>query len=87
MSDNMRQSFTDKAGNALKPENEKSTTERMGDTVKGKADSAASSAQPEGEKSYMQQASDSLSGNQNENSDSLLGKAKGAMGMGGGNQK
>ncbi|KAL5504814.1 hypothetical protein ACEPAH_7477 [Sanghuangporus vaninii] len=80
MSDNFRQSFTDKAENAVKPESEKSTTERAGDTVKGKADSAASSVQPESEKSYTQQAGDMFSGNSNENSESLVDKAKNMLG-------
>ncbi|KAH8109988.1 heat shock protein 9/12-domain-containing protein [Phellopilus nigrolimitatus] len=85
MSDSMRQSFGDKAQNAMKPENEKSTTERMGDTFSGKADSAASSMQPESEKSYTQKMGDTFSGNSNDNSDSMMDKAKNAMGMGGGN--
>jgi hypothetical protein len=63
-----RESFTSKAGAALKPDSEKSTTEHIGDTLKGKADSAASTAQPESEKSYTQQAGDAVSGNSNENS-------------------
>ena len=65
MSDQCRQSLTDKAADALKvpssltpsrpshsplilqPDSEKSTTEQMGDKIKGKADHVASKVQPE----------------------------------------
>jgi hypothetical protein len=46
MSDASRQSFTDKAGAALKPDSQKSTLEQAGDFVKGKSDNVASSAEP-----------------------------------------
>ncbi|KAG6889899.1 hypothetical protein C0992_003692 [Termitomyces sp. T32_za158] len=46
MSDNNRQSFTDKAGSALKPDSEKGTFEKASDSIKGNMDSLASSAQP-----------------------------------------
>ncbi|KAG9050484.1 hypothetical protein FS837_004978 [Tulasnella sp. UAMH 9824] len=80
MSDIGRQSLSDKAGAALKPDSEKSTTEHMGDKLKGTGDSMASSMQPQSEKSTTQKMGDSVSsGNTNE---SLLDKAKNAMGMG-----
>ncbi|EIW84058.1 hypothetical protein CONPUDRAFT_119624 [Coniophora puteana RWD-64-598 SS2] len=82
MTDFGRQSATDKAGSALKPDSQKSTTEQLGDKIKSTGDSAASTAQPESEKSYAQQATDALSGNSNENSGSMLDKAKDAVGMG-----
>ncbi|KAF7301322.1 hypothetical protein MIND_00697300 [Mycena indigotica] len=82
MSDTGRQSFTDKAGAALKPDSQKTTTEQLGDTVKGTADSLASTLQPNSEKSTSQQAGDALSSNQNHNDESLLQKAKNAVGMG-----
>ncbi|KAF9469201.1 heat shock protein 9/12-domain-containing protein [Collybia nuda] len=82
MSDTGRQSLTDKAGSAMKPDSQKSTTEQVGDYAKGTMDSAASTLQPNSEKSAGQKAGDSVSGNSNENQDSLLGKAKNAMGMG-----
>jgi hypothetical protein len=62
-----RQSFTDKAGAALKPDSEKSTTEHLGDKFKGNADSAASTLQPQGEKSTSQKVGDTFSSNSNEN--------------------
>lgn len=37
----------DKVKAAVKPDSEKSTTEHMGDKVKGKSDNAASNVQPE----------------------------------------
>ncbi|KAJ3763889.1 heat shock protein 9/12-domain-containing protein [Lentinula raphanica] len=82
MSDTGRQSFTEKAENALKPESQKSTTESMGDSIKGSWDSAASSLEPDSEKSIPQKAVDSTSNNSNENTDSLLGKAQNALGLG-----
>ncbi|KAF8979312.1 heat shock protein 9/12-domain-containing protein [Cyathus striatus] len=83
MSDTGRQSFTDKAGSALKPDSQKSTVEQAGDFVKGKSDSAASTFQPNSQKSTTQQAGDTLSGNKNDNQESLLDKTKNAMGFGG----
>lgn len=61
---------------ALKPDSQKTTTEQAGDYVKGTSDSIASTLQPQGEKSTTQKAGDTLSGNSNENSESLLDKAK-----------
>ncbi|KAL0946684.1 hypothetical protein HGRIS_012871 [Hohenbuehelia grisea] len=81
MSDAGRQSFTDKAGAAIKPDSQKTTTEHIGDAVKGTMDSAASTLQPNSEKSGSQQLGDSVSSNQNENSQSLLDQAKNAMGF------
>ncbi|CAE6419449.1 unnamed protein product [Rhizoctonia solani] len=82
MSEAGRQSFTDKAGAALKPDSQKTTTEQAGDTIKGKLDSAASTLQPNETKSDSQKVGDTLSGNSNENKDSLLQQAKNAIGLG-----
>jgi len=82
MSDTGRQSFTDKAGAALKPDSQKSSTEQAGDYVKGTADSAARAVQPNSDKSGGQKAGDSLSSSNSHNDDSLLGKAKNAVGLG-----
>ncbi|CAE6457752.1 hypothetical protein ACGC1H_007236 [Rhizoctonia solani] len=82
MSEAGRQSFTDKAGAALKPDSQKTTTEQLGDHVKGTMDSVASTVQPNDTKSHSQKAGDALSGNSNENQDSLLQKAKNAVGLG-----
>jgi len=82
MTDFGRQSAGDKAQSNLKPDSQKSMTEQVGDKAKGMGDSAASTAQPEGQKSYGQKATDTVSGNSNENSGSMLDKAKDTMGMG-----
>ncbi|KAJ7343305.1 heat shock protein 9/12-domain-containing protein [Mycena albidolilacea] len=82
MSDTGRESFTDKAGAALKPDSQKSTTEQVGDHVKGTGDSIASTLQPQSEKSTSQKAGDTFSGNSNNNDESLLNKAKDAVGLG-----
>ncbi|KAF4614471.1 hypothetical protein D9613_002685 [Agrocybe pediades] len=82
MSEAGRQSFTDKAGAALKPDSQKSTTEHFGDKLKGNADSAASTMEPNSQKSTSQRMGDTMSGNSNHNDDSLLNKAKNAVGMG-----
>ncbi|KIY43491.1 hypothetical protein FISHEDRAFT_53204 [Fistulina hepatica ATCC 64428] len=80
MSDTGRQSFTDKAESALKPDSEKSTMEQVGDKAKEYMDSAGSTMQPDSQKSTGQQAGDMLSGNSNENEDSLMDKAKNTFG-------
>jgi len=82
MSEAGRQSFTDKAGAALKPDSQKSGLEQAGDYVKGKTDSAASTLEPNSQKSGGQRVGDTLSGNQNENNSSLMDKAKNAVGLG-----
>ncbi|KAG8747121.1 hypothetical protein FRC10_002170 [Ceratobasidium sp. 414] len=82
MSEAGRQSFTDKAGAALKPDSQKTTTEQAGDHLKGTADSIASTLQPNESKSGSQQAGDVVSGNSNENKESLLQQAKDAVGLG-----
>jgi len=79
MADTGRQSFTDKAGAALKPDFEKSTTEHVGDKFKGTTDNAASAFQPNSEKSTTQQMGDSASSNTT--NASLFDKAKAAVGM------
>ncbi|KAG6835214.1 hypothetical protein H0H93_003876 [Arthromyces matolae] len=83
MSDANRQSFTDKASSAMKPDSEKSTFEKASDTIKGHADSLGSSMQPESQKSTSQKMGDTMSGNSNQNDESLLNKAKDAVGLGG----
>ncbi|KAG8951432.1 hypothetical protein FRC04_006203 [Tulasnella sp. 424] len=80
MSDIGRESLTDKASAAIKPDSEKSTTEHVGDKMKGTSDSMASSLQPQHEKSTTQKMGDSMSSNST--NESLLDKAKNAMGMG-----
>ncbi|KAH9895075.1 heat shock protein 9/12-domain-containing protein [Cubamyces lactineus] len=82
MSDTGRQSLTDKASAALKPDSEKSTEEHFGDKFKGKSDSAASTLQPESEKSTTQRIGDTFSSNSNNDQPSLTQKAKNAVGMG-----
>ena len=46
MSDASRQSFTDKASSAMKPDSQKGTFEQAGDKIKGSMDNMASSMQP-----------------------------------------
>ncbi|KIY72109.1 hypothetical protein CYLTODRAFT_344835 [Cylindrobasidium torrendii FP15055 ss-10] len=86
MSDTGRQSFTDKASSAIKPDSQKTTTEQLGDKLKGTGDSVASTLQPQSEKTTSQKAGDAVSGNSNHNDESLLGKAKNAVGLGGNNE-
>ncbi|KAF5357397.1 hypothetical protein D9758_005932 [Tetrapyrgos nigripes] len=81
MSDTGRQSLSDKATAALKPDSEKSTTEHLGDKFGGKADSAASTVQPQSEKSTTQKVGDTVSGNSNHDERSMTDKAKDALGM------
>merc|ERR1712226_702628 len=79
MSDTGRQSFTDKAGSALKPDSQKTTTESAGDRIKGTMDSMGSSMQPESQKSGSQSMGDKFSSNSNQNQESMMDKAKNAM--------
>ncbi|EIW63603.1 uncharacterized protein TRAVEDRAFT_43889 [Trametes versicolor FP-101664 SS1] len=81
MADAGRQSFTDKATSAVKPDSQKSYAEQMGDSLKGTADSIASTMQPQSGKSTTQKMGDSVNSNSNENQDSLMDKAKYALGM------
>ncbi|THH12463.1 hypothetical protein EW146_g7674 [Bondarzewia mesenterica] len=83
MSDAGRQSVTDKAQSALKPDSQKSMTEQAGDKAKGAYDDIASTLQPQDQKSGSQKVSDTFSSNSNDNQDSLMDKAKNAMGFGG----
>ncbi|KAI0075123.1 hypothetical protein K474DRAFT_1664612 [Panus rudis PR-1116 ss-1] len=87
MSDTGRQSLTDKASAALKPDSEKSTTEHFGDKLKGNADSAASTVQPQSEKSTSQRVGDAFSSNSNESQPSMTQKLKNAVGMGESNDR
>lgn len=82
MSDQARQSLTDKAASALKPDSEKSTPEHIKDKVKGKADHLASKVQPESQKSCGQKVGDALSVDHGGNDTSLVDKAKNAVGLG-----
>jgi hypothetical protein len=82
MSQAGRQDFTDKAAAAFKPDSEKSTTEHLGDKFKGNMDSAASTLQPQSDKTTGQKVGDTLSGNSNNNDESLMQKAKNAVGLG-----
>ncbi|KAF8798156.1 hypothetical protein BYT27DRAFT_7061792, partial [Phlegmacium glaucopus] len=82
MSDTGRQSFTDKATSAMKPDSQKGVFEQASDKVKGAMDSGVSTMQPNSQKSGSQRVGDSMSGNSNENQDSMLNKAKNAVGMG-----
>ncbi|EEB94843.1 hypothetical protein MPER_06280 [Moniliophthora perniciosa FA553] len=75
MSDTGRQSFTDKAEAALKPDSQKSTTEHFGDKLKGNTDFGS-------EKSTGQKVGDTFSSNSNNNDESMLDKAKNAVGLG-----
>ncbi|WVO18276.1 hypothetical protein L204_105988 [Cryptococcus depauperatus] len=68
MADAGRQSFTDKAASAMKPNQEKSYVEQASDFVSGKMDAAASAVQPQHEKSATQKMGDAVTGN-NKNRD------------------
>ncbi|ODN86837.1 hypothetical protein L198_07200 [Cryptococcus wingfieldii CBS 7118] len=68
MSDAGRQSLTDKATSAVKPDSEKSYVEQASDFVSGKLDAAASAVQPQEEKTTTQKVGDAISGD-NKNRD------------------
>ncbi|KAI0298556.1 heat shock protein 9/12-domain-containing protein [Russula brevipes] len=81
MSDQARQSFTDKAAASLKPDSEKSTPEHVGDKIKGAVDTIASKVQPEGQKSTGQKIGDTVSSDHGSDDTSLVNKAKDAAGV------
>ncbi|KAJ7172285.1 heat shock protein 9/12-domain-containing protein [Mycena filopes] len=83
MSDTGRQSMTDKASAAMKPDSQKSTTEQLGDHFKGTGDKMASTFQPQHDKSATQKMGDTVTSSNNHNEASLADKAKNALGMGG----
>ncbi|ODO00411.1 hypothetical protein I350_07051 [Cryptococcus amylolentus CBS 6273] len=68
MSDAGRQSLTDKATSAVKPDSEKSYVEQASDFVSGKLDAVASAVQPQEEKNTTQKVGDAISGD-NKNRD------------------
>ncbi|WVR04384.1 hypothetical protein IAU60_001386 [Kwoniella sp. DSM 27419] len=68
MSDMGRQSLTDKATSAVKPDSEKSYVEQATDMAKGALDSVASVLQPQQEKTTTQKVGDALTGD-NRNKD------------------
>ncbi|ODN73697.1 hypothetical protein L202_07242 [Cryptococcus amylolentus CBS 6039] len=68
MSDAGRQSLTDKATSAVKPDSEKSYVEQASDFVSGKLDAVASAVQPQEEKTTTQKVGDAISGD-NKNRD------------------
>ncbi|KAH9961293.1 heat shock protein 9/12-domain-containing protein [Russula dissimulans] len=82
MSDQGRQSLAGKAGAALKPDSEKSTSEHIGDKLKGTADSIASKLQPEGQKSTGQQVGDKLSSGPGDENTPVVDKIKDGLSLG-----
>ncbi|PWN49149.1 hypothetical protein IE53DRAFT_388651 [Violaceomyces palustris] len=78
MSDAGRRDLTDQLASNVKPDSQKSFLEQG----KEKLDSVASTLQPESQKSTTQKVGDTISGNSNENQESLLDKAKDAIGLG-----
>jgi len=67
-----------KAAATVKPDSEKSTLEKVGDTMKGKLDSISSKVQPESQKSTGQKVGDTISSGHGESGTSLVNKAKDA---------
>ncbi|KAK8846709.1 hypothetical protein IAR55_005796 [Kwoniella newhampshirensis] len=60
MADAGRESLTDKATSAIKPDSEKSYVEQAGDYIRGTLDSVASAVQPQEEKSTTQKIGDAV---------------------------
>ncbi|KAI4762713.1 hypothetical protein E4T52_05238 [Aureobasidium sp. EXF-3400] len=58
MSDQARESFTDKASKAMQPDSSKSNTQKTKDKASGGMDSALGSMQPDSMKSDSQKAGD-----------------------------
>ncbi|RHZ56149.1 heat shock 9/12 family protein [Aspergillus thermomutatus] len=87
MSDTGRKDFSTKAQEKMTPDSQKSTMDRMKETVTDATDRMTGSAQSDNQKSYTQQAYDSLRGEKDNqahgSSTQTMGqKAKDAMGLG-----
>lgn len=62
MSDSNRKDFSDKISGAVKPDEQKSSFEKVKESVSDTYDKAAAKVQPEEDKGVFQKISDSLSG-------------------------
>lgn len=60
MSDAGRKPISDKVSESLTPDSQKTTFEKVKQTVTGEVDKAAAAAQPEQDKSFVQSVSDSI---------------------------
>ncbi|KAL1922013.1 uncharacterized protein VTP21DRAFT_10655 [Calcarisporiella thermophila] len=84
MSDTGRKGFMEQAKEKMTPEDQKSTGQKISESVSGAADRMAAGVTPESQKSYGQQAADSARGGADrtrEQGSSMLDKAKDALGM------
>nr|OQO16223.1 hypothetical protein B0A51_15491 [Rachicladosporium sp. CCFEE 5018] len=89
MSDLGRKSNADKLGDKLQPDSSKSTLDKVGDSLTGAGDKVARDVVPDSQKSTSQSLSDkadrtkdSHTGHNAPGQESLLDKAKDAVGMG-----
>ncbi|GFF31321.1 heat shock protein hsp9 [Aspergillus udagawae] len=87
MSDTGRKDFSTKAKEEITPDSQKSTLDKMKETVTDATDRLTGSAQGDKQKSYTQQAYDSMRGEKDDqvhgSSTQTMGqKAKDAMGLG-----
>jgi len=79
MSDAGRKDLSSQVGDKLKPESQKSTTEKLGDTASGAYDRAAGAVQPESEKSTSQKLADSTRSNKDDASQQSKGVLQSAQ--------
>ncbi|EAW07108.1 heat shock 9/12 family protein [Aspergillus clavatus NRRL 1] len=86
MSDTGRKDFTTKAQEKMTPNSQKSTMDKMKETVTDASDRMGSGMQSDNQKSYTQQAFDSMRGQtdraQGGSGETIAQKAKNAMGLG-----
>ncbi|KAL1924895.1 uncharacterized protein VTP21DRAFT_4549 [Calcarisporiella thermophila] len=83
--DTGRKDFTTRAKEAVKPDSQKSTTERASENISGGADRLASRIVPDSQKSTGQQVADTGRGAHDQTHDQgkgIMDKAKDALGMG-----
>lgn len=79
MSDTGRKDFSDKFAETVKPDSQKSTLEKAGESVSNTYDSVAGSVQPNSEKSVFQRGADDSKSAKNSaenNGESLIDSAK-----------
>ena len=86
MSDAGRKGFTDKASEAMTPDSQKSTGQKLSEGATDITDKVSRNAQPESDKSATQKLGDSVSGQKDQQAHGgtgggIIDKAKDTLGM------
>ncbi|KAF2155333.1 hypothetical protein K461DRAFT_311600 [Myriangium duriaei CBS 260.36] len=82
MSDTGRKDFSDKVGEKVTPDSQKSTTDKISESVTGATDKVSRDVQPDSSKSTTQELSDKTSCEKHDG-ESTTDKIKHGLGLGG----